>query len=268
MAARALWKAVVKLGKLSVPVRMYSAVQDRDTHFHLVHVADKVRVHERLRRADDGELVEREQTHSGYTLETGEMVLLDRDELRSLAPKPSRDISVLHSVPMGRLPLSAYLRPYWLGPDGDEDAYFALAQALEAAGRAAISEWVMRGKHHYGALCARDGFLMLIELSSADQWLDVRGLKPSEGTKLEAREKQMAEQLIAGLAGAFEHERFHDAYREQVAALVEAKARGRKLPGARAPARRPKERSLQDALDASLRALKKSGSHDKERKSA
>lgn len=269
MAPRALWKAVLKLGSASVPVRLYSAVQDRTTHFHLLHESDHVRVHERMRRVDDESLVESADARSGYLLESGEVVLLDKKAQATLAPKPTRDIAVLHSVPQDRLPLAAFARPYWLGPDGaDTDEYFALAQALLDEKVFAISEWVNRGKHHFGALGALEGRLILVELRSADQWLDTKGVQTPKASELNAREVSMAEQLIGGLDGEFDHARYHDSYHEQVAALVEAKAHGRKLPKTRAPRRSEPAKSLADALNQSLRALRKTGGSSKERKSA
>lgn len=272
MAPRALWKAVLKVGSASVPVRMYSAVQDRTTRFHLLHESDHVRVHERMRRVDDETTVEPADARSGYTLESGEVVLLDKKAQVSLQPKPSRDIDVTQCVSMDKLPLAAFARPYWLGPDGaDTEGYFALAEALAQSKRLAVCEWVMRNKHHFGVVCPREGRLMLVELRSADQWLDTRGVKTPQASELNAREVSMAEQLIGGLEGEFDHAKFHDSYREQVAALVEAKAHGRKLPKARAPRRAPAAHSLADALNQSLRALKKPGNTartNKERKSA
>jgi DNA end-binding protein Ku len=269
MAARALWKAVLQTGSTPVPVRLYSAVEDRKTHFHLLHAEDRVRVHERMRSVEDDRVVEHAEALSGYALESGEIVMLSKKDLASLAPKPSRDIALVQCVSRDALPMAAFGRPYWLGPDGKEDAYYALAQALGAAERFGIVEWIMRNKHHFGALSEREGRLMLVELRSADQWVDSKQLKAPEGKPENTREVAMAEQLINGLEGAFEHDSFHDSYREQVQKLVEAKARGGKLPKQRAP-RRAAPTSLSDALNASLRALKKPAnqSQHKERKSA
>jgi non-homologous end joining protein Ku len=40
MAARAIWKGVIRIGTLSVPVKLYSAIQDRKVHFRLLHKTD------------------------------------------------------------------------------------------------------------------------------------------------------------------------------------------------------------------------------------
>ena len=255
MGARALWKAQLQLDELSLPVKLYSAVQDRNVHFHLLHKPDHERVHERMRRATDGEVVELRDTRTGYALETGELLLLEPKERASLAPPASRAIRVLHCAPRTSLPMAAFARPYWLGPDGADATYFALAGAL--GGRLAICEWVLRGKHHHGALSAKDGYLMLLELHSADEWLDPGALKLPSGPDLDARELSLAEQLIHGLDADFDHAAFHDEYRERVQELIERKARGEQAPRARETRAPARAGSLLSALSASVRGLAK-----------
>ena len=57
------------------------------------------------------------------------LYLLTDEELESLKPKPSRDIEVVEFVPPESISQQWYERPYYLGPDGDQKAYFALAEA-------------------------------------------------------------------------------------------------------------------------------------------
>jgi DNA end-binding protein Ku len=257
MAARAMWKAVVRSDGVAVPVRLYPAVRDHDIHFHLLHAADLVRVRERMVDPEDEHAVETDQLRSGYALESGEFVVLDAKERKALAPKPSRDIQVLQTVPLDALPLSAYARPYWLGPDGDAPAYLALAQRLEERKEQAVTEWVMRGKHHFGALEGRDGHLALIDLHSSDEWVDTAELGAPEGRALDPREVAMAEQLIMGLDAEFDHGAFRDEYRDRVLELIETKAKGGRLPRRSISRAKPATTSLSSALEASLRGLKK-----------
>ena len=48
MAARALCKASLELGDLTVPVKLYRAIDERDVHFRLLHVADLAPVEQRM----------------------------------------------------------------------------------------------------------------------------------------------------------------------------------------------------------------------------
>jgi len=269
MAARALWKAQLQLEKVSLPVRLYSAAQDRNVHFHMLHAEDHQRIQERMRRASDGEVVDSHGARTGYATDTGEIVLLEPKERTALAPKPSRDIRVLHCAPRTVLPMAAFARPYWLGPDGKGETierYFALADAL--GDRLAICEWVLRGKHHHGALTARDGYLMLVELHSADEWSDVDALELPSAGQFDARELALAEQLIHGLEAAFDHASFHDEYRERVHELIELKARGKSVPRAAAPKAAPRTKSLLEALSSSVKGLARAPAADSGKKPA
>jgi DNA end-binding protein Ku len=67
---------------------------------------------------------------------------------------------------------------------------------------------------------------------------------------------RLAEQLVSALEGRFEPERYRDEYQARVRQLIEAKARGRKLPKRAAPRRRRAPASLAGALQASLRGAK------------
>jgi DNA end-binding protein Ku len=256
MPARAIWKATLRLDRLSTAVRMYSAVRERDTHFHLLHATDHVRVREHLLEADTQQVVEADAVQRGYATESGEIVVLEQRDLRALSPKPSREIEILQCAPRDSLPLCAYARPYWLGPDGDAPSYFALSQALEAKAELALCQWVMRGRQHVGALSSRDGALVLHDLHSADEWLDSSQLPKPEGRAANASELKMAEQLLSGLTGEFEHARFHDEQRERVQELIALKARGGKAPRRRVQHAKPATTSLATALSASLRGLK------------
>ena len=257
MAARAMWKAVVRWQREQVPVRLYAAVHEHDIHFHLLHRSDGVRVREMMVERADEHAVDSDAIQSGYALPSGEFVVLSKSDKQRLAPKASRDIEVMQAIGLHDLPLSAYLRPYWLGPDGEASRYFAAVRSLEKAKKQAIVSWVMRGKHHFGAIQARQGRLLLVDLRSADEWIDPASLDVPEGRALDKRELAMAEQLIHALDGEFDHASFQDEYHDRVQALIEAKARGERIRKPKAERAKPAPASLASALEASLRGLKK-----------
>ena len=57
MAARAIWKGTIRLDKVEVPVKLYSAVEDRRVHFRLLHASDRVPVEQRMVNASTGHVV-------------------------------------------------------------------------------------------------------------------------------------------------------------------------------------------------------------------
>ena len=256
MAARAMWKGKLGLGSIEVPVRLYSAVQPRDVRFRLLHDTNRDPVKQHMVDPESEDVVDYSEVRRGYPTDDGRIVMLDPEELEALEPEASRDIEFSRFVPSTAIDARWYDRPYWLGPDGDEESYFALASALEESGRSGIARWVMRKKRYHGALRAEDGYLMLVTLRNAGEVVSARALEAPKGRALDARELKMAEQLVDALAGEFEPEQYTDEYRARVLELVEAKAKGKKLPKKRAKRKKPTEDSLADVLEKSLRAAK------------
>lgn len=259
MAARAIWKGVVKAGTQSVPVKLYSAVQEqRSIHFRLLHKTDHQPVKQQLVSAETDEVVEYAEVRKGFPLTRGRMVLLEKEELEALEPEDSRDIEITRFVNPSELDHRLYERPYYVGPDGNAKAYFAVVAALERKKKEGIARWVMRDKEYVGSLRAENGYLMLITLRHADEIIAADALTPPGGTQLQQREVKMAEQLIEALHGPFDPTKYRDQYRARVLDLVETKAAGRKPKVVAFRAKKQKDEKLADALEASLAGMKTS----------
>lgn len=257
MAARAMWKGVLRVGDERVPVKLYSAVQDRSVHFRLLHDEDHVPVKQRLVEPESERIVEYSEAQRAFLTPEHDLVAVRPEELDALAPEPSRDIEVLRFVPVGAIDHRWYERPYFIGPDGKSSELAALVEAMRETGREGIARWVMRKKSYRGALrAADDGVPMLVTLRSAEEVIVASELGAPQGKPLDEREIAMAQQLLSILEAPFDAEQYHDEYRGRVLELVRAKAEGKTIR--RAPARRQRiEPDLAKALRESLEAERK-----------
>jgi DNA end-binding protein Ku len=257
MAARAIWKGVLNIGPDKIPVKLYSAVQDRTVHFHILDARTLQPVKQHMVDADTEKEIPNEKIERGLEIESGTFVVLKEDELSKLEPKPSRDIKLMRFVPPERINHQWYERPYYLGPDEDDEmAYFALVKALANTEREGVARWVMRNKQYTGALRVKDGYMVLVTLRHAEEVLSARELPKPSGRPLDKREIRMAQQLVSVLEDRFRPEDFHDDYRERVMRFIEAKAKGRP-PKLKAITQKPAAKSLVDALSASLAKAKR-----------
>jgi DNA end-binding protein Ku len=257
MAARAIWKGELKVGSTAVPVKVYAGVQDRGVHFHVVQSKSKTRVKQEM-VTEDHQHLGKADIRKGYEVEPGSFVILSEEELQSLKPKESRAIAFSRFVPPAALGNEWYERPYYLGPDGDETEYFALAEALANQELIGIVRWSMRGKSYVGALRAEGHYLVLIKLRYSQEVLSDRELPAPEGRPLAQNEFRMAEELVAALEGSFDPKEFRDEYRERLQNFIEAKARGKstRLPVIK---ERTTAASLDQQLAKSLAAMKRTG---------
>ena len=257
MAARAIWKGVVRIGGTKLPVKLYSAVQDHTIHFRLLHKTDHAPVKQQMVDSATGEPVEYKDAQKAFPVTRSQMVLIEKEELEKLEPEDSRDIEVKRFVDPTDIDHRWYERAYYLGPDGDTTAYFALAAALKSKNKEGVARWVMRKKDYVGALREHDGYLALIVLRYAEEVVDASALPAPAGRPLEKKEVAMGEQLVGALAGTFDPSQYRDEYRERVMDLIKTKERGGKV---KVKAFRPKKTSedaLSNALAASLSSMRK-----------
>ncbi|MFO7562507.1 MAG: Ku protein [Enhygromyxa sp.] len=256
--ARSIFNGTLRLDGVGVPVKLYAAVEPRPVSFRLLHEADRAPIRQRMVHPETGEEVAHEQVRKGLVLPGG-MVVLREEELAELEPEASREIEILRFVAPARLNHQWYVRPYYLGPGGEPEDYFALARALAAEDKEGIVRWTMRKKVYRGALRARGDYLVLISLRSAAEIVAIEALPELPWPSPSKAELKMARQLLEMLEGELDWDQFHDRYAEQVVALAEAKAEGRVVKLPRVKPKPAQEGSLSDALAASLARLEERG---------
>lgn len=256
MAARAIWKGILKLNSTKVPVKLYSAVQDQTVRFHILDQKSKTRVKQHMVEPDSGKEVSNEEIQKGFEVEPGTFVIVDREELEKLEPEASREIEIKNFIPYKEVPPEYYDRPYYLGPDGDSEAYFALAEALANKEREGIAHWVMRKQSYAGAIRAEGDHLVLFTLRNAEEVVSAKDLPRPSGRAPDKKELAMAKQLVELLKGDFDAKEYKDEYRARVMEFVEKKAKGHK-PKLHLVKSKRKTTSLDKVLSKSIEVLKK-----------
>lgn len=251
--ARAVWKGVISFGAIELPVKLYSAVEDHRVHFRLLHRPDQVPVKQQMVHPGTGRPVPHEDIQRGLELERGLFVRLRPEELESLEPEPDRTIRITRFVEPSEINHQWYRRPYYLGPDGDDEGYFALAEALGERELEGVALWTMRKKRYSGALRVRGDHLMLIALRHAEEVVQVPALEAPSSRRPGAAEIRLAEQLVEALAGPFDPSEWHDEHRERVMDFIERRARGEQVELKPTRRERPSG-SLADALRQSVAA--------------
>jgi DNA end-binding protein Ku len=76
MAARSIWKGELKIGSTAIPVKLYSAVEDRKVRFHVLDDRHLTRVKQPTVDPDSGDEVSTEEIQKGYQLEPRKFVIL------------------------------------------------------------------------------------------------------------------------------------------------------------------------------------------------
>ena len=229
---RAIWKGAVSFGLVSVPVKLYSATENKDISFRQVHAKDGGRIKYQRICSIDGEEVEYADIAKGYETEDGEMVILDDSDLSNLPATSSREISVEKFVPSDQIDPMLFEKSYYLEPEKTgAKPYALLRQALQDADRMALVTVSLRNRMSLAVLRVREDVIVLQTMMWPDEIrkpdfgsVDIDDAKPAEA--------KMATMLVETLAGDFDPSEFEDDYREAVEALVQSKIEGGEVTSA------------------------------------
>ena len=254
---RAIWSGTISFGLVNVPVRMYSAIDEQDLHFLLIHEPDGGRIGYQKFCKKEEKLVPDDEIVKAFEVEKDKLVVLADEDFDAVKTEGVKTIEISDFVPYEEIDPIYFDRTYFLGPqDGSEKVYALLREAMEQTGLAAIGKYVMRERQHLGCLRVREGVISLEKMFFHDEIRPADELAPGK-RKVPKAELDLATALIKQFTGTFEPEKYEDTYRDALLAIINAKQKGDTITAA--PVEEDEEPAdLLAALKASVEAAKKS----------
>jgi DNA end-binding protein Ku len=255
---RSMWKGAISFGLVTVPVKLYTATEQRDVSFRQVHVEDGGRIHFRRVCSVDGEEVPFADVAKGYELPDGEMVVLTDEDLAHLPLPTARSIEVLNFSPADQVDPILWNRSYYVEPEpAGTRAYVLLREALDRTGKVAVTKVALRQRESLAVLRTHDGVLVLETMLWPDEIRAADFPFLDQDIDVRAQELRMATSLVDSMTEDFEPDQYHDEYRVALEQLVAARVEGREVTPSPEPAADEEPASLLDALQASLDAATK-----------
>jgi DNA end-binding protein Ku len=240
-----------------MPVRLYSGARDERVSFHMLHRKDLSRVKQQLICAEEGEVVERDDTVKGYEFRKGEYVVIEPEEIKKIEPKTAKAMEILEFVPADQVDPLYFDASYYLRPeDAGKRPYALLSKAMEQTSYVAIAKLTMHNREYTVFLRPHEQGLMLHTMYYEDE---VRKMDESgtENVELKEAEIKIAHQLIEALAADFEPEKYHDTFQDNLKELIQAKLEGKEVTEVEKPKKMEPVVDLMSALKASLDKMDK-----------
>jgi DNA end-binding protein Ku len=258
---RAMWTGTIGFGMVTVPVKLYSAVDRKTVRFHMLSGKTGVRLAQKRVDPSSGEEVPYEDVVKGYELAPDRYVVIEPGELETLQPKKTKTIEIEEFVDLPQIDPVFYDHPYYLAPGaGGAKPYRLLLEAMRETGKVAIARVVIRAKEQLVAVRPMGEALGLATMLFADEVLSAERLDEvaeASEVKTTKRELDVAKQLVDSLSGEFDPSDFRDTYREEVLELIERKAQGKAIAVQPAPEDTSEPApDLMSALKASLEAVR------------
>ena len=265
MAARAYWTGNLRLALVTIPVQVFSATKSGSRiSFHQIHEPSGKRV--RYQKIVPGiGAVDTDEIVKGYEVEKGKYVLLSESELDDIKLDAKKTIDLVQFVDQDDIPPIYFDRPYFVGPDEDNDegneAYVVLREALSKTGKIGLGQMIVRGKGQVVALKPCGEGLLMESLRYADEirkadafFAQVPDIDP------EKELVDLAEELIGRKSAKFDPSAFTDGYTAAVRELIDARLEDREPRDIEAPEAGGQVIDLMQALRRSVEGKGKSKS--------
>jgi DNA end-binding protein Ku len=252
---RSIWKGAISFGLVSIPIKLYSATEEKDVSFNLLHKKDGVRIKQQRYCPEDDAVIEWNDVARGYEIGPDEYVIMEPEDFDKVPVDTTRTIEITDFVPDEQIDPIYYQKTYYLEPDKVGGKPFSLLrEVLKDSKLVALAKVTLRQKEQLCTLRVYNNIIALETMFYADEIRTTEELEAPEA-KISEKELEMARSLVKMLEGDFEPEKYHDAYREALLELIEAKAEGQEI-------KRPKPAvskitDLMEALRASVESAKK-----------
>lgn len=256
---RSLWTGAVGFGLVNIPVKLYSATQQSDLDLDMLDKKDHSNI--RFKRVNEktGKEVPWANIVRAYNYE-GNYVVLDDEDFKKASPEKTKMIEIAEFVEEKEVDSVYYETPYYLEPaKGGEKAYVLLREALKKTGKTGIATFVLRTKESLALLKPSGNVLMLQKIRYVEEIRATEDLKIPDATPKPA-EIKMAISLIDQLSAEFDISKYKDTYSTELMKMIEAKAKGKKLPKPTMKVVHSTSKDLMEQLKASLETKRKKAS--------
>jgi DNA end-binding protein Ku len=230
---RTIWNGSLNFGLVNIPIGLAVAQQRKDTAFRTLHRECGTPIKQKRYCPFHERDVEAEELVKGWEFAKGQFVMVEDEDLESVAVQRSQSIDILRFVPVSEVDPIYFDRTYYLAPANaaaQKRPYVLLLRAMQEAEMGAVGKFVLWGKENLCLIRPLGESLALETLFFAE---DIRSRgeidEAVEDVDVKEPELAMARQLVESLVGEFDPEEYENEYRNDLRAMLEAKLEGKEI---------------------------------------
>jgi DNA end-binding protein Ku len=230
---RTIWNGSLNFGLVNIPIGLAVAQQRKDVAFRTLHRECGTPIKQKRYCPFHERDVEAEELVKGWEFSKGQFVIVEDEDLESVALTRSQSIDILRFVPISQVDPIYFDRAYYLAPANpaaQRRPYVLLLRAMQEAEMAAVGKFVLWGKENLCLIRPLGESLALETLYFAEDIRSRDEIDEAVGeTKVKDAELEMARQLVDSLVGEFDPEDYENEYRSDLRQMLEAKLAGKEI---------------------------------------
>lgn len=252
-----VWKGSISFGLVNIPVKMFTATEDKDVRFKYIHKECNTPVKYKKMCPACNKEVQPDEIVKGYEYEPGKFVILTEEDFAAIDTKSEKAVEILDFVKLEEIDPVYFDKTYYLAPqETGGKAYTLLREALNGKNRIAVAKITIRERESLAVIRVYNNVLVLETIFYPDEVRDFKQVPGiPENLQTTKAELDMASQLIENLTDVFNPDKYIDTYREKLFELITAKVEGKEIFEKKEA---PKENivSLMEALQQSIQMSK------------
>ncbi|MFC5625067.1 Ku protein [Algoriphagus winogradskyi] len=253
---KSIWNGTLGFGLVNIPIKMYSASEDRRIDLDMLDSKDHERIRYQRVNEKSGKEVEWKDIVKGYKMDDKYIILEDEDFEQANAKK-SKVVEIEAFVNEVDVADMLFKKPYFLEPQKEGGkAYNLLREALKKTKKLGLATFVMRQKENLCLIGIYKDALVLHVIRFSDEIRSPTDLKISS-SKVTKKEMDMAQSLIEQYSEKFDLSKYKDQYNEQLMKVIKAKSKGKKAVVKKFVPENTPSKDLMAQLKASLEKRKK-----------
>src|SRR5690606_28523672 len=257
---KSIWNGSVGFGLVNIPVKLYSASEERRLNLDMLDKSDLGRIRYKRVNENTGKEVAWGDIVKGYLMDDEYIIITDED-FDKASVKKSKVVEIAEFVDEDSIANMLFKKPYYLEPEkGGARSYALLRDALKKTKKVGIATFVLRQKENLAIISAQDDVLVLHVIRFIDEIRKTEELDLPKNTDIKHKELDMAISLIEQYSKEFDLSEYNDVYYDALMKVIEDKAKGKKTKVKKLEVAPTKSQDLMAQLKASLEQKKKKAS--------
>ena len=225
---RSIWKGSLGFGLVSIPVKLYSAVQSSSVDFDMLDGRDHARIRYQRVNEHTHKEVPYDKIVKGYKL-NDDYVIVDDKDFEDAAPEKSKVIEIESFVDIADVNPMYYETSYYSEPDTKNNkAYALLVDALVQSKKAGLARFVLRSSESLCIVHPVDHVLVVTRIRFAQEIRSDEDLSISKDVAVSKKELDVGLALINQYAEHFDVSKFKDEYNDELLKIIKAKSQGKR----------------------------------------
>ncbi|MGF7042004.1 Ku protein [Mucilaginibacter lappiensis] len=253
---RSIWKGSIGFGLVSIPVKLYSAVQTSSLDFDMLDGRDHARIRYQRVNEHTHKEVPYDKIVKGYKLNDDYVIVEDQD-FEDAAPEKSKVIEIENFVNITEVNPMFYETSYYTEPDTKNNkAYALLLKALQQSKKAGLARFVLRSTESLCIVHPVKNVLVVTRIRFGQQIRDTDELNIADDVTVSKKELDVGLALIDQYASKFDVSKFKDEYNDELLKIIKAKSKGKRATVKKLKPHKATSDDLYDQLMSSLKARK------------